>query len=111
VSEPIRFHLDENVNSAIAKALRIQGIEVTLTAEVELLGTSDDFQLAFAHQQRRVMFTHDADLLRLASQGAEHSGIVYCAKDARSLKEMIRGLVLIHQVFSSEEMRGHIEYL
>jgi predicted nuclease of predicted toxin-antitoxin system len=111
VSDSIRFHMDENVNSAIAKALRLQGIDVTLTAEEGILGTSDEFQVAFAQQQQRVIFTHDADLLRIASKGAEHSGIVYCAKDVRSLGEIIRGLVLIHQILTPQEMQGHVEYL
>jgi predicted nuclease of predicted toxin-antitoxin system len=111
VSDSIRFHMDENVNSAIAKALRLQGIDVTLTPEEGLLGTSDDFQMAFTHHQQRVIFTHDADLLRLASQGAEHSGIVYCTKDIRSLGEIIRGLVLIHQILTPQEMQNHVEYL
>lgn len=37
-------------------------------AEVELLGQSDDAQLAYICAQKRVMVTHDADFLRFASQ-------------------------------------------
>jgi len=50
VSERIKFHLDENVSSAIADGLRRRGIDVTTTAEVGLIGASDETQLAFAHQ-------------------------------------------------------------
>jgi Domain of unknown function (DUF5615) len=38
---PIRFHLDEHINPAIANALRRRGIDVTTTADVGLQGTMD----------------------------------------------------------------------
>jgi hypothetical protein len=46
VSERIRFHLDENVKSAVARELRRRGIDVTATSEVGLLAGSDELQLA-----------------------------------------------------------------
>jgi len=65
VSERIKFHLDENVSSAIADGLRRRGIDVTTTAEVGLIGASDETKLAFAHQSGRLLFTLDDDFLRL----------------------------------------------
>ena len=38
MSEQIKFHLDENVSSAIADGLRRRGINATTTAEVGLIG-------------------------------------------------------------------------
>jgi hypothetical protein len=46
--EKIQFHLDEQVELAIAEALRKRGINVTTTPEVGLLGATYEEQLAFA---------------------------------------------------------------
>lgn len=109
--ERIRFHLDEHVDPIIAQALRQHGIEVSTTIEAGLRMASDAAQLAYTHQTGRVMVTHDADFLRLASEGADHSGIAYCQKSARSLGEIIRTLILIHEVLSPDEIVGRVEYL
>jgi hypothetical protein len=45
------------------------------------LGLSDEEQLAFAHLQGAVIFTHDDDFLKIAhnwlAAGRDHSGIIY----------------------------------
>lgn len=46
--EEIRFHMDEQVDRAIAEALRRRGIDLTTTPEAGLLGAVDEEQLAFA---------------------------------------------------------------
>ena len=104
-------NLDENVDPDVALALRRQGIDVTTTYEMGLLGQPDEVQLAFVCEQGRVIVTHDTDFLRLASQSADHWGVAFCKKNARSLGEIIRSLVLISEVLSPDEMRGWIEYL
>jgi predicted nuclease of predicted toxin-antitoxin system len=48
VSEGIRFHLDENVNTTIARALRREGIDVTTTTDARLRTQRDEAQFAFA---------------------------------------------------------------
>ena len=111
VSKPIRFHLDENVDPDVALALRRHSIDVTTSGEMGLLGQTDEVQLEFARKQERVIVTHDTDFLRLASQSSDHWGVAFSQKQARSLGEIIRSLVLIHQVFTPDEMRGWIEYL
>jgi Domain of unknown function (DUF5615) len=72
---PIRFHLDENVDHAIAYGLRRHGIDVTVTSEVGLLQADDDEQLAFARDNARVIVTHDEDFLLLHSQGIPNRGL------------------------------------
>ena len=57
MAEVIRFHLDENVNPAIAVGLRKRGIDVTTSQEVGLLGVSDLEQLAYARREGRVILT------------------------------------------------------
>lgn len=43
----IRFHLDENVDAAIADGLRRRGIDVTTTAQADLLSASDEEHVEF----------------------------------------------------------------
>ncbi len=109
--ERICYHLDENVNLAIARGLRLATIGVTTSLEVGLLGKSDIDHLVFANAQKRILVTHDDDLLMLAHQGYQHYGIAYCRKDSRSIGNIIRILILLYEVASPDEMRGKIEYL
>lgn len=111
LSERIRFHFDENVNGRIVVALREYGIDVTRPIDVDLLTESDTTHWSFIKEEQRVIFTHDDDFLRLASEDQAHSGIVYCKMDTRSIGEMVRGLILIYEVLTAEEMHGHIEFL
>ena len=59
--DPIRFHLDENVDPNIAFALRRSGIDVTTSQEADLLAKSDTVQLDFAFKESRRLITHDDD--------------------------------------------------
>lgn len=107
----IRFHLDEQVDPDIARALRSHGIDVSTTVDVGLRTASDAAQLAFARQQGRVLVTHDVDFLRMADRDADHAGIAYCHKSERSLGEIIRSLVLMYEVLVPEEVAGRVEFV
>jgi Domain of unknown function (DUF5615) len=109
--EPIRFHLDENVEHAIAYGLRRHGIDVTVTSEVGLLRALDEEQLAFACDYARVIVTHDEDFLILHSQGIPHAGIAYCPPDTHSIGHIIQALLLIWGVMEPDEMTNHVEFL
>jgi len=107
----IRFHIDENVHHAVAKALRAYGINVTTTTEAELIGASDSEQIAFTQKENRVFFIHDRDFLRFHGAGVNHAGIVYCAKASRSIGEIVRGLILIWKILDPEDMQNQVEFL
>lgn len=111
MSDRISFHLDENVSNAIADGLRRRGIEVTTTAEAGLIGATDEEQLEYAHQAGRVVVTMDNDLLRLHAQGMPHSGIAYCRQGARSIGQMLRALILIHESITAEEAFEQVLFL
>ncbi|WP_445634769.1 DUF5615 domain-containing protein [Nostoc sp. DSM 114161] len=102
MSERIRFHLDENVDPAIALGLRRYGIDVTTTNDVELRTQSDEIQLAFIQETQRILFTQDADFLIIASSRFDHPGISYCKKGTRSIGEIIETLVLIYEAIAPE---------
>jgi len=163
--ELISFHLDENVNNAIADGLRRRSIDVTTSVKANLISATDNQQLAFAHSQGwvrplsdkallckrsvvlyavhnfwrdsmktilgnalivlkeyqkevaplraqgRVIFTQDRDFLGLHYSGAEHSGIIFVIKGSRTTGKILRGLVLVWEVLTPEDMIGNLEYL
>jgi predicted nuclease of predicted toxin-antitoxin system len=110
MADRIRFHLDEHVDPAIATALRRAGIDVTTTNEVGLRTQDDQAHLRFARNEGRVIVTRDQDFLRLASEGVDHSGIVFYTAN-QSIREIIEGLILIYEVLTPDELAEQIEYL
>jgi predicted nuclease of predicted toxin-antitoxin system len=111
VSNRIRLHLDENVDPDVARALRRHGIDVSTTQEAGLRTKSDATQLDFIRRESRIIMTHDTDFLQIANTTGDHPGIVYCDKTARSIGEIIRGLILIYEVLAPEDMVGKVEFL
>lgn len=106
----VRYYTDEHVAAAVIRGLRQRGIDVLSVPEAAMMGATDEAHLAFALTQKRVLFTQDTDFLRLARAGMQHAGIVY-APQRTSIGELIRGLVLIHQVLEAEDMIDQVEYL
>ena len=106
----IRYYTDEHVAKTIINGLRQRDINVLSAFDVGLLGVEDDVHLNFALDEGRVIFTRDADFLRLAATGEAHAGIVY-AVQGTSVSAIVRGLILIHGVLEAEEMVGRLEYL
>ncbi len=106
----IRFHLDEHVDHDVARGLRQRGIDVTTAVDVDLLGAKDEQHVAFALASQRVIFTNDADYLRIAESGANHMGIVYCPANSRSVGYLVRFLCLMHDCMTPDELKGQVEY-
>ena len=74
-------------------------------------GLGDEEHLAFALQERRVIITSDDDFLVLHSQNVEHAGIAYFKQQTRTLKQVLRGLFIIHRELTQDDMMNWIEYL
>ena len=96
---------------SVAAGLRRRGIDATTAAAGTLAGASDADQLRFATHTGRVLVTQDADFLRLHQADGAHSGIVYCRQGSLSIGEMLRRIVLLHDLMTAEEMRNRVEYL
>ena len=71
----------------------------------------DTVQLAHAHADGRVIFTEDRDFLRLNSRGVEHSGIVYCARDSRTIGQIVAALTRIWREVNAEAMAGRVQFI
>ena len=106
----IRFYTDEHVSRAVIRGLRQRGVNVMSVPEAKMMGASDKEHLTFALAERRVLFTQDADFLRLAASGMNHYGIVY-TQQGKSIGEIIRGLMLIYQILEAEDMVNLVERL
>lgn len=101
--------MDEHVPRSVTEGLRRRGVDVLTVQDVgrpEL----DDEQLAFAMSENRCVFTQDADFLCLHAAGQPHRGIVY-APQQTPVGELIRGLMLVHDILEPDEMAGHVEFL
>ena len=108
----VRFHLDEHIASSVAAGLRRRSVDVTCAADVGLMGANDEDQLKFATRSDRVLVTQDADFLRLHKIGdVSHAGIVYCRQGSLSAGEMLRRLVLLHDLLTPEEMANRVDFL
>ena len=107
----LRFHLDENVDPDIAAALRKRGVDVTTTQEAGLRSAKDEPQWEYVLRERRVFVTHDAGFINRANQTPTHPGIAYCAMNSRSVGQVVEMLILMFEVYTSEEMEGSVQYL
>jgi hypothetical protein len=72
---------------------------------------SNEVQLAYAVEQRRVIVTQDTDFLRIVAARRETAGVTFYPDQGRSIGQVIRDLLLIWHVCESEEIRDHIEVL
>lgn len=107
---PVRYYTDEHVARAVVRGLRERGVDIVTTPEAGLLGASDEKPLEYASSEGRVLFTQDEDFLKLHAAGVDHAGIVYTHQGA-SIGDIIRGLMLIHQVLPADDMKRQVEFL
>ncbi|MCK4482238.1 DUF5615 family PIN-like protein [Candidatus Bathyarchaeota archaeon] len=110
VPERIKIYADESVNVAIVEGLKRRGVETFSPKDINKLGLTDEQQIEVATQNRAVIFTHDVDFLRIASQ-KEHPGIIYVHQQKLSVGECIRRLKTIVETKSPQEMRNRIIFL
>jgi uncharacterized protein with PIN domain len=110
VTDRIKFYTDEHVAKAVAAGLRRRGVDVLTAPEAGLHPAADEDHLALAVQQGRVIFTQDADFLRMHATGVHHCGLIY-APQHTPIGQILRGLMLIYEVLSPEDMLNHVEFL
>lgn len=111
MARAIRFHLDEHCDPAIARGLRLHGVDVTTTPEAGRLRAGDDEHISFCVASGRVIFTQDEDFLRHNAAGIEHRGIAFCDQRTRSIGQIIARLLLIWEIYEPEEMVNTVEYI
>lgn len=111
----LRIYTDENVDVAVAQGLRRRGVDAWSARDAGNLGMSDEEQLEYVRKERAVIFTHDADFLRLAhrelQEGREHWGVIYAHVGQFTVGECIRRLMDYALFMDAGEMKNRIEFL
>lgn len=110
----ICLYLDEDVDVALASALRQRGIDALTTQEAGNIGWPDGDQLTFATQTGRVFFSHNrGDFARLHQMGMlsgrSHAGIIL--SDQAPVGELLRRLSNLCFHLTQEEMANRLEFL
>ena len=108
--DSVQYYLDEHVAHSVANGLRHRGVDVLTVAAAGMLQASDVEHLRFAHLQSRVIFSQDADFLRLHAAGHSHSGIVYSSQQT-PIGQIVAGLMLIFELMTPDDMAGHVEFI
>lgn len=111
----LAIYLDHHVALALRDGLRARGLDVRTTID-DGSGQWDDQQiLARATELNRVVFTQDADFLRIAHEwqaaSREFSGVVYGHQLHITIGQAIRDLELIATIMNPDEMRSRVEFL
>ena len=108
---PLALLCDEHVPFPVIQGLRRRGIDVAIVQEAGLRSASDVAILEAARTQRRVIYTSDADFLRLHARGVSHSGILYHRQGAYGYGEAIRRVGLACEVLSAAEVAARVKFL
>ena len=110
VSDSIKFYMDEHIPKAVTEGLRRRGVNVLSAQEAGMLGANDYDLLSLANKEGRVIFTKDADFLRLHKAGISHRGIIYSSKQSL-VGYTVRVLMMIYDLVTLEEMVGRVEFI
>lgn len=110
----IRFYLDENVQGALAEAMRSRGIDVLTTLEAGNIGASDLQQLDFVRESQRAIVSYNVgDFAALhhseMKKGNSHFGIIL--SDIFPVGMILRRLMKIYFSVPAEEIKDRLEYL
>jgi len=110
----LRFFTDEDMYGAIARALRIAGIDAVSTPDAGRLGELDEAQLEWATSEGRVLVTfnvghflaHHTNWLQI---GKPHAGIVVSAQ--RPIGDLLHRLLHLAGTLDADAMRDRLEFL
>ncbi|HWR59709.1 MAG TPA: DUF5615 family PIN-like protein [Thermodesulfovibrionales bacterium] len=106
----MRIYADENIEQAIVDGLRRRGIETVSAGELGYAGKSDNFHLKKAADMKAVILTHDVDYIVLAER-FDHHGIIFSHSRHVSIGQCVRGVELLVNILTDEDMENHIEFL
>ena len=111
----LALYMDHHVHSAITEGLRRRGVDVLTCGEDGAAEWDDEELLRRATELGRVIFSQDADLLRIATEwqrtGRLFAGLVYAHQLRITIGQAINDLEIVAGVCDSEEMHSRIEFL
>jgi len=113
----IEIYIDEDaMDSDLVAALRSRGVGVITALDADLVGKSDDEQLAFASDHACVLYTFNvSDFYQLHTRclgaGELHAGMILSPQQRFSVGEQLRRILHLRAVTSAESMRNQVEFL
>ena len=100
------LYMDHHVKGAITGGPRIQGGDVLTASEDGASRLDDEILLRRATELGRVLFSQDADLLRLAASfqrlGIEFTGLLYVHQLRLSVGQVVEDLEVAAEVLDPE---------
>ena len=109
------FYLDQHVPVAIARGLRLRGVDIVTAYEDGNAALDDEPLLQRASALGRILVTQDDDFLAIASAwqaaGREFAGIVYAHQLRIGIGRFIADLELIAKAAEMSHLRNHVEHL
>jgi Domain of unknown function (DUF5615) len=113
----ISLYIDEDaMDEDFLRALRSRNVDVVTPKDVGMMHRSDEDQLAWAMENGRVIFTFNVrDFNQLHSiwieKGWNHAGIIFAPQQRYGIGELIRGVLMIINSYSSEEIQNRAEFV
>lgn len=113
----ICLYLDEDtIKSALVKALRNADLNVITVVDADMLGRSDEEQLNWSTQQKRVIYSFNiGDFCKLHRdymvEGKTHAGIILAPQQQYSIGRQLTALLRIVAANSSEDMTNQLIFL
>lgn len=105
------------MRNAVANGLREHGADILTAHDAGRCGFSDEEQIRFATTEGRAVVTHDIDYVVWSAdfqrRGEGFAGIVYCdpAKYLYHPGRLMTDLLILHGVFTADDLRDRLEYL
>ncbi len=107
--------MDHHVKGAITVGLRIRGVDVLTASEDIASRLDDEMLLRRSTELGRILFSQDADLLRLAASfqrlGIEFTDLLYVRQLRLSVGQVVEDLDVAAKVLDPEEIANRIEFL
>jgi hypothetical protein len=113
----ICLYIDEDaMDEDFIQSLRSRNVDVLTVKDVGMLHRSDEEQLTWAKENNRVIFTFNTrDFYQLhtvwTEAGFTHAGIIFSPQQRYSIGDIMRGVLLLINTYSREEMIDRVEFI
>jgi predicted nuclease of predicted toxin-antitoxin system len=110
----LSFYFDEDIQRALADALRTRGIDVFTTHQAGNVGADDIRQLAYAAEIGRTILSYNKRHFALLhyewmNVGRPHAGIIL--SDQLSIGVILRRFMKLYHSLNQDDMKNRLEYL
>ena len=112
---PLAHYMDVHVPFAVTQGLRRRGLDVLTSQDDGTNRFDDEALLARATSLNRVLFSQDADLLRIAQDwqatGVEFSGVIFAHQQGVSIGQLVEDIQLLAECCPADELANSVKYL